>query len=221
MKIIGISGSPRGEKSNSRRLLVRVLEGAKTTGAEVELIDLSNVKLDYCVACETCHVSGICTRDDDFWHIHDKMLESDGIVLASPVYFNSVTAQLKTAIDRLADVIHCQRFLGKYACSVSTAGGPEHDLAINYMNELLIRFGCYVVGGVGATMAFPESFEQAEQDALALGKELVSAITEKRDYPEQKSVHSAMHERFKRLITINKDNWPYEYSYWAERGWLW
>lgn len=220
MRVIGISGSPRGEKSSSRRLLECVLEGAERAGAEVELIDLCKIKLDYCAACETCHISGACTRDDDFWHIHDKMLLSDGIVLASPVYFNSVTAQLKTAIDRLSDVIHCQKFLGKYACSVSTSGGPECDLALKYMNELLTRLGCSVVGGVGVTMSAPGSFEKAQQDAEALGKELALAISKKREYPEQMAVHSAMRERFKRLITANKDNWPYEYSYWAERGWL-
>jgi len=220
MKIIGISGSPRGEKSSSRRLLECVLEGAERVGAEVELIDLSSIKLEYCAACETCHISGTCTRDDDFWHIHDKMISSDGIVLASPVYFNSVTAQLKTVVDRLSDVVHCLKFLGKYACSVSTAGGLEHDLAIKYMNELLMRFGCSVVGGVSAAMSVPGSLEKAEQEASELGKELALAISEKREYPEQMAVHSAMRERFKRLIMINKDNWPYEYSYWAERGWL-
>lgn len=220
MRIIAISGSPRGHLSNTRRLAERVLEGAEAAGADVELADLGEMNLVYCTACQVCHVSGKCVKEDDFEPLRVKMLEADGIVLASPVYFNSVTAQLKTILDRLADVMHCQLFLGKYGCSVATAGSPESDLGITYMNELLTRFGCNVVGGVGASPAIPGSLEAAEKAAVELGRDLVQAIREGRTYPEQEKIHEQMHERFRRLISFNKENWPYEYDYWASRNWL-
>ncbi|WP_342771917.1 flavodoxin family protein, partial [Methanoculleus sp. UBA300] len=49
-------------------------------------------------------------KDDDFSGLYQTMLESDGIVLGSPNYINSVTAQTKTLFDRMADAIHCQMF---------------------------------------------------------------------------------------------------------------
>ena len=220
MRILGISGSPRGQRSGTRRLVERVLEGTQAAGAEVELVDLSELNLAYCVACDSCHAIGTCSRTDEFGPLRDKMLAADGLVLGSPLYFNSVTAQLKTVIDRLADVIHCQLFLGKYACSVCVSGGPEHELGVTYMNGVLMRLGCAVVGGVGASRSIPGSFEAGERDAVALGRDLVQAIREKRAYPDQDEVHAAMHERFKRLITMNKDHWPHEYAYWLARNWL-
>lgn len=113
MRILGISGSPRGQESNTRKLVERVVEGAKSVGAEAELVDLSEMNIAYCVACNACHITGKCTRKDDMIELHQKMLTCDGLVLGSPVYFSSVTAQLKTVIDRLSDVIHCQHFLGQ------------------------------------------------------------------------------------------------------------
>lgn len=220
MRILAITGSPRGRQSTTRQLVELVLEGAKSAGAEVELIDLSEIKVGYCTACMACHIGGKCPIKDDFAPVLDKMLSSDGLIFGSPNYFNSVTAQLKTAIDRLSGPIHCQQFLGKYACSVGSAGGPEHELVTTYMNDILIRLGCAVVGAVGASPGIPGSLDTAKEAASVLGRELVEAITEKRAYPEQEAVHAAMHERFKYLVNANKDNWPYEYQYWQSKGWL-
>ncbi len=58
MHILGISGSPRGEQSTTRRLVEYVLQGAKTCGATVELVDLGKLRLAYCTACGVCHVKG-------------------------------------------------------------------------------------------------------------------------------------------------------------------
>ena len=220
MRIIGISGSPRGRQSNTRKLVERVLEGARGCGAEVELVDLGEMKIDYCIACDHCHAKGPCSRQDEFSPLRERMIAADGLVFGSPLYFDSVTAQLKTLIDRLPQVVHCQQFLGKYACSVATSGSGDYEMAIRYMNGLLMRLGCSVVGGVGGAVAIPGSLQAAEQDALALGRDLAQAITEQRKYPDQEPIHADMRERFKRLVTFRKDDWVWEHDYWNERGWL-
>lgn len=220
MLVLGISGSPRGLQSTTRVLVERVLQGAKESGAEVEFVDICAVNVAFCTGCGACHVTGKCPLKDDFGPVREKMLAADGIVLGSPLYFNSVTAQLKAAIDRLSGPIHCQMFLGKHACSVASAGAPEADIATNYMNEILVRLGATVVGSAGAAPAIPGAMEAAEQESLALGRDLVKAITEQRTYPEQEAVHAEMLARFKRLIAHYKESWPYEYNYWAERNWL-
>ncbi len=220
MRIVGISGSPRGRQSTTRVLVERVLEGGKEAGAQMEFIDICAVKVAYCTGCGACHVTGKCPLKDEFGAIQEKILAADGIVLGSPLYFNSISAQLKAAIDRLSMPIHCQMFLGKYGCSVASAGAPEPELATDFMNQLLTRFGATVVGSAGVAPAIPGAIEKAEQDALALGRDLVKAIKEKRTYPEQEAVHAQMLARFKMLMTMNKDCWPYEYGYWAERDWL-
>ncbi len=220
MDILAICGSPRGKQSSTRKLIERVLEGAGAAGAGTELVDLSEVTVDYCRACGACHVTGTCPIKDRFEPVRQKMLACDGLVLGSPNYFNTVTAQMKSVLDRLSSEIHCQEFLGKYACSITTAGGPECELVTDYLNGVLLRLGCSAVGGIGASMGIPGSFDKAMAEAVALGKDMVTAIEQKRAYPEQEPVHRAMRERFKMLVSSNKDAWRHEYDNWRAKGWL-
>ena len=220
MRILGISGSPRGRVSGTRRLVKQVLAGAQAAGAQTELVDIGDMHIAFCEACDVCHASGECTRVDEFPQISERLLAADGLVFGSPLYFNSVTAQLKTLIDRCGEIIHCQRFLGKYAGSVCVSGGPEHDLGVAYMNDVLLRLGCAIVGGVGVCSSVPGSLAASEASAAELGRDLAQAIAEQRTYPDQEAVHAEMHARFKRLVSWNKDHWPHEYAYWRERGWL-
>ena len=215
MKIIGINGSPKGEKSQTRRLVMAVLEGARKTGADVTFVDICGLEIKYCTACGTCYAKGECIHDDDFPALLEKMLDADGIVLGSPNYINSVTAQLKTMFDRMADAIHCQQFAGKYGCAVSTAGGSMVDEVADYMNGTLLNLGATTVGKVGVIVgADPNAIVPAEKQAKELGRKLAEAIRTKWADPAQEKVHYERKEYFKRMISFNKDLWKHEYDYW-------
>jgi multimeric flavodoxin WrbA len=217
MKIIGIAGSPRGAKSQTLRLLKAILDGAQKAGAEVELVDVCQLKIEYCKACDTCHRTGKCVHKDDFAALRAKMMAAEGVVLASPNYFRTVTAQMKTVIDRMADVIHCQLFVGKYACSASTAGGPACEEVTSYLNQILLTFGASVVGSVAVSVgAGTEGLPEAEKKAAAVGRELAEAIASKRVYADQQESHQRTAAYFKRLVELNKARWPYEYDLWAK-----
>jgi multimeric flavodoxin WrbA len=219
MRILGINSSPRGGKSQTLRLVQAVLKGAQDKGAAVELIDLCKLKIKYCQACDVCHRSGPCVHKDDLAGLRVKLMAAQGVVLGSPDYFRTVTAQMKTWIDRMADVIHCQLMAGKYGCSVATAGGPAGDEVTTYLNETLVAFGACVVGGVTASVGRgPQAVDEAEQRAFKLGQELAEAIETQRVYPEQREKHKAMAGYFKQLVERNKDRWPYEAELWAKMG---
>ncbi len=126
MKVLGICASPRGSKSTTLRLVQAALEGAKASGAEVELVDVCKLDIKFCNACQVCFKEGKCVHKDDFQGLYEKILAADGLVWGSPNYFRSVTAQMKTFIDRMADAVHCQLLRGKYCCSVSS-GGSNYD----------------------------------------------------------------------------------------------
>ena len=220
MKVLGINGSPRGSKSQTLILVEAVLDGAKASGAEVELVDVCKLKINYCNACGVCFAKGKCIHEDDFEDLYRKILDSDGLVLASPVYFRSVTAQLKTLIDRMADAIHCQLLTGKYGCAVATAGSPNYVEVTDYLNRIIIGFGASAVGSVGAAPSIPGDMEAKKKDAFMLGKTLVDAIKTKRVYPEQEVIHKETRNRFKSLVGMNKDIWTHEYEHWKKMGWL-
>ncbi|NQT95792.1 MAG: flavodoxin family protein [Candidatus Omnitrophica bacterium] len=99
MKILGIAGSPR-RNGNSERLLDKVLEGASSKGARVEKIVVSILRIKPCDGNSACWKRGRCNIKDDMQPIYKKLKSADAIVVASPVYFGSITAQLKAFIDR-------------------------------------------------------------------------------------------------------------------------
>lgn len=221
MKIVGINGSPRGDQSRTRRLVQAVLDGAAEAGAETELIDVSACDLKYCTGCGACYARGECVIADDFGEIYQKILNADGIVLGSPVYILSVTAQLKTLIDRMADAIHCQMLNGVYSCAVATTGGSGHEEVIAYMQRVLNMLGSTTVGGVGIALGrYPEGLNGAVLEATALGVTMVEAIITGKHYPEQEEILAKNREYFCALVSANKDVWVHEYEYWKEQDLL-
>lgn len=98
-KVLILSGSPR-LGGNSDTLCNEFMKGAKEAGHQVEKIFVAGKNIGYCKACYACKDSGICAIKDDMAEVLDKMLEADVIVLSSPVYFYSISAQLKAVIDR-------------------------------------------------------------------------------------------------------------------------
>lgn len=96
--VLIISSSPRQE-GNSARLCKAFQKGAEASGHHVETIWLGNKQIGFCRACYCCH-RGPCPQQDDAAGIVEKLLLSDVIVLATPVYFYTISAQLKALIDR-------------------------------------------------------------------------------------------------------------------------
>lgn len=219
MKILGINASPKGEKSQTRRLVMGVLDGARQAGADVTFVDICGLEVQYCTACGTCYAKGECIHDDDFPALLEKMMDADGIVLGSPNYINGVTAQLKTMLDRMADVVHCQSLAGKYGCSVCTAGGSYAEEVADYMNMALLNFGATTVGKVAVHVgADPNAIVGAEKKAKDLGRKLADAIKTKMVDEAQAKIHQERKEYFKQMISFNKDLWAHEYEYWKGLG---
>jgi multimeric flavodoxin WrbA len=219
MKIVALVGSPHGAKSQTLRLVKALAAGAEEGGAVVETVDVCRLKIKYCKGCDACHAAGPCVHKDDFAALYDRLLAADGVVFASPDYFRTVTAQMKTVIDRLSQVIHCQLFAGKYACSVVTSGGPAFEEVGRYLSEIIVSLGAFDAGSVGVGLSQgPQAFAQAEERARALGKELAEAIRARRVYPDQAKRHEQNAAYFRGLVERNKDRWPYEHSLWAKRG---
>ncbi len=100
-RILILKGSPR-KKGNSSILADRVAAGAKQAGAEVESFTLQKMNIHPCKGCDACHKSesGECTTQDDMTLLFPKLRRADGIVIASPVYWFTLSAQIKACIDR-------------------------------------------------------------------------------------------------------------------------
>lgn len=100
MKILGIIGSPRA-KGNSATLLKKVLEGAKSKGADISMLSLNGLDIKGCINCDACKTSGKCVIKDDMQNIYDMINDADIVVFSSPNYMGGIQGKLKCVLDRL------------------------------------------------------------------------------------------------------------------------
>ena len=137
MKVLGILGSPR-VGGNSDVLLDQALAGVRDAGAETEKIVLCQKKISGCLNCEKCNEKGICAIKDDMAEIQKKILESDVIIHSVPVYFWSMTAQMKAYLDRWCvfydaqwrlHKIYSPKMKGKKIGLITVCGDPDVSTA--------------------------------------------------------------------------------------------
>jgi len=218
MKVLGISASPRKNKSNTLILLKEAFAVIEKKGYQTALVHLCDLKIEFCRHCESCHKRMMdCPIKDDAHLLLKKMLESDGIIFASPVYINQITGYLKTFFDRSSHFIHCLRLLGKYTGAVATSGGGPHEMVLNYLEHFSTICGAQYVGGVSTTA--PVS-QEIRDKAGKMGENLAEAIKNKREFPGQMKEIQSRRSYFKRVIEAHKEEWSGEYKYWREMGWL-
>lgn len=109
--VCGIAGSPR-RGGNSEFLLDRALAGAAAEGGEIRKVVLSELQFTPCQNCGFCEKKGACRFDDEMRVIYDSLEEATHFVLATPVYFTTVSAQVKAMIDR-CQALWSRRFVLK------------------------------------------------------------------------------------------------------------
>lgn len=98
-KVLILSTSPR-IGGNSNGLAEEFARGAKDAGNDVEKISLHDKTLQFCIGCLACQKSGRCVLRDDMDEIIEKMKKADCLVFATPIYFYSMSGQMKTLLDR-------------------------------------------------------------------------------------------------------------------------
>jgi len=221
MKILAIHGSPRTVQSTTRRLVQFVLDGAAEAGADTEIIDLCDLRIIPCTACDACSLNGICVNDDDVAGLVDRMKAADGIVFASPVYIDNVTGQMKIFFDRLADAIHYQLLAGRYGCSVATTHTSGGDEVVAYQNHVLNYLAVISVGGLSAaTGGEAAAVDAQESRARALGRKLADAIMHGFSDPRQDKEIRENRDFFRDIVAENRDLRTDDYERWVRLGWI-
>ncbi|GAB6163130.1 flavodoxin family protein [Desulfothermus naphthae] len=148
MKVLAINGSHRKGK-NTAKMLNMVLEPIKAAGIDTELIELMDYNIKLCKACNKCLIRPECSiKDDDMGIIAQKMLESDAIIIGSPVYFGNVTSKLKIFMDRTRWMHMCENLLeGKLGAIVTHAGlrNGGQEITQWILESYLLHHGLIVV----------------------------------------------------------------------------
>ncbi len=184
-QVLVILGSPR-KKGNSSTLAARIARGAKSAGAEVETVFLHGLKISPCRGCDTCQKTDSkgCAIKDDMQDIYPKLVKADAWVIASPVYWFTMSAQTKIFMDRCYALTAYSEnpFVGKRIAIAMSYGDvdPVKSGCVNALRTFQDAFryaGSKIVGMVyGSAMKAGEIAENKAlmQEAEELGKRLVS-----------------------------------------------
>jgi multimeric flavodoxin WrbA len=127
-KIVAIYGSPR-RKGNSATLLKKAVQGAGEAGADIQEFVLRDLKISPCLELYGCQKTGRCIIDDDFHQVADAIMDAKGLILASPIFFYSVSAHTKILLDRFQSLWVKKYWLEK--SSSTTAAPARHGLYIS------------------------------------------------------------------------------------------
>jgi multimeric flavodoxin WrbA len=182
--ILGVVGSPRVE-GNTERVVAEALKAAKEDGAETELLRLANRDIKPCTACMSCRKTGECPILDDFNPIFEKMVQADGIILSSPVYFSSATPQMKALIDRAGYLSGAKGrvFENKVGGAIAVARRAGQNFTFAQLLFFFLHQGMIVPGSTYWNIAFGRNRGDVDMDkeglrtARNLGKKMVWLIS--------------------------------------------
>lgn len=189
MKVLVVLGSPR-KGGNTEILAGQVISGMQEAGAEVDLVRLSEHRINPCIACGGCEKTGQCVVQDGMQELYPRIDAADRLVLVSPIYFYGVTAQLKAFIDR-CQALWSRKYLlrkrqtsgkerrGYLVSAAATRGEKIFDgavLTVQYgLDAMDFAYGgALLVKGVdrkGAIMDMPEELERARQFGRTIAEE--------------------------------------------------
>lgn len=182
MKVIAINGSARS-KGNTKILIEKVFEPLAAEGIETEILSLAGKTIHGCRACYKCFSGEThrCAFDDDAVNeCIAKMIEADGIILASPTYFADISAELKAVIDRAGLVAKANgdllaRKVGAAVVAVRRGGSIHAYDSINHffgINQMIVPGSCYWNMGIGREVGEVEGDEEGIKTMRVLGENM-------------------------------------------------
>ncbi|MBE6506517.1 MAG: flavodoxin family protein [Methanocorpusculum parvum] len=192
--ILALNGSPR-RNGNTETVLDAFLAGAEKAGAKTEKIRLASLSFKNCLGCNACHKKGICVLKDELTEVFEKVMACDILVLASPIYSMTVTAEMKGFIDR-GQYLWAQKFktqtlqfseehlknhIGVFLSTSGQSLPIMFDAAFPVVRALFNDAGFSYTENVlfagmdehGGVKAWPESVENAH----ARGQEIAGRLT--------------------------------------------
>jgi multimeric flavodoxin WrbA len=182
MKVVAFNGSPRKE-GNTAALIKHVLAELEKEGIETEVVQVGGKRIHGCTACGKCYekMDKKCVIDKDIVNeCIEKMLEADGIILASPTYFADLTPELKALIDRAGFVAKANKEMFRYkvgaaVVAVRRAGSIHVFDSINHfftISQMIIPGSSYWNMGMGLAEGDIEKDEEGIQTMQTLGQNM-------------------------------------------------
>ena len=223
MKVTAFVGSAR--RKHTYQAAKQFLKKLKSFGdIEAEIVILSEYNLKICRGCKLCLDKGqeLCPLQDDRDLLIEKMINSDGVVFASPNYAFQVSGLMKVLLDRLAFFLHRPLFFGKTSTSIVTEGVYGGKKIIKYLDFIGDNLGFNVVQGCCIKTREPIAKKQQRKN-----KETINKLSEKfysqlikEEYPTPSLLKLMLFRMARSSIKTSLDEEYKDYKYYQEQGWF-
>ena len=231
MRITILSGSPRKKDGYSiikeiEKVMSEIGNEEKSKKVKFEMIDISKMNVKLCTGCMQCFSRGdaFCPLSDDVRAIKQTLVESDGIILISPVYALHVTSAMKLLIDRLSFLCHRPELIGTPILNIVTTDGGGQKPTLSYLKMISTAWGGHWIGNIDVVspMYFSKSVyynskyaekvrNKIEIYAQKLHSHALSDTNPKPTIYEVLTFHGLKSKTFMQKA---------DHDYWNSRGWL-
>ena len=193
-------------------------------GVQGEVVVLSDYKLAACRGCKICFIKGeqLCPLKDDRDLLFEKMMASDGVVLATPNYSFQVSGTMKTFLDRLGFVFHRPCLFGKAFTSIVVQGFYGGSKILSYLDFVGNGLGFNTVKGSCITALDPMTeYEQQRVDGLftALGRKFHKRLLQA-PYPSPSLLKLLIFRMSRTNVRLLSEKTSPDYAYYRDKGWL-
>jgi len=188
VKILAISCSPR-RNGNTAAILEEALSGARDEKADAELFSVSGKTIQPCDGCRSCATTAKCHIKDDMQGLYDKMIDADGIIFGTPIYYWGMTGQAKTVMDRTIALNQPGRNLtNKVAGVVVVCGSLGLVDALKDYSYFFVQRRMLPANQLAAYVSSPDELKNMPQcmsAARRLGRQIVALAKMNFKYPEE------------------------------------
>ncbi|SFU96370.1 flavodoxin family protein [Butyrivibrio sp. INlla21] len=225
-KIFVLIGS-RQKKGNTAGFAKRITDRLDKEKFEVEYAFPQDFNIAPCMGCSQCFVRTNCVNRDDLNLLHEKILESDLFIIASPVYMHYFTADLKLIIDKSSWWAHTFRLQGKPVVILSTCGTNGFDTVTKPLGEIMSYMGGNVIASANAAM-IPDQLDNEEWMEKVSG-EIAGRINKYAYIPHESNKYiERTFPYMKASVQLQKEHKENsnldiefgEYNYWRDTGML-
>ena len=223
MKVTAFIGSAR--KKHTYNASEQFLQKLQSFGdIEYEIVTLSDYNLQTCKGCMMCFNKGeeFCPLKDDRDKLIEKIINSDGIIFASPTYSFQVSAFMKIFLDRIAFFFHRPRFFGKAFTSIVAQGIYGGKDTVKYLNFIGNKLGCNVVKGCCITTLEPMTEKGQKKIDRIIDKQSKIFYSKllKKEYPTPSLFKLMMFRMSRSTMKLMLNENYRDYTYYREHGWF-
>jgi len=182
LKLLAIVGSPR-LKGNTNYLVEQALKEAEKLGVQTERLVLSQYQVNPCLGHDDCASFDSCRQKDDAGWILDKFCEADGVILATPVYWYNVSAQMKAFIDRNYFLYkHDQKYKARAVGVIVVAEKEGIEDTLHTLKQFtewsftVEENRIFIVSGYASTLGEAKNNLPLVEEARKLGRQMVESL---------------------------------------------